>query len=107
MDGEEYLRLGHPSLAMNGPTSVLGSTRYSLMVVISFRFFQSAVDFDWPGFSGCVMEEAAPGIVFGLLDESAHDWVAVHVSEFLNALVFREDVEVMVAALPELLPLSL
>ena len=48
---------------------------------------------------------AATGVepVFGLSDEASGDGVAVHVAQFLEALSDGEDVEVVVAGLPELL----
>jgi len=48
------------------------------------------------------VEEAAPGPVFGLFDEGAFDGVAVDVLELLDELGLGEDVEVVVAGLPEL-----
>jgi hypothetical protein len=36
-----------------------------------------------------------------MFDQAAGDWVAMHVSELLDALVVAEDVEVVVASKPE------
>jgi len=48
------------------------------------------------------MPEAAPWPVLGFLNETAFDWIAVNVAELLDELGLGEDVEVVVAALPEL-----
>lgn len=48
------------------------------------------------------MVEAAPAIVFGLEDEAAGDRIAVDVADLFDAFFFGVDVEVVVAALPEL-----
>ena len=45
---------------------------------------------------------AAPGPVFGFEDEASGDCVLVNVMELLEPLGVREDVEVVVAGLPEL-----
>lgn len=44
---------------------------------------------------------AGPEPVFGFGDEAAGDWVAMHVVELLDVLVVAENVEVVVAGLPE------
>lgn len=49
------------------------------------------------------MIEAAPTIVFRVGGQSAFDWVAVDVLKLFDVLVVAGDVEVVVAALPELL----
>ncbi|MDP9049212.1 MAG: hypothetical protein M3O31_00595 [Acidobacteriota bacterium] len=59
-------------------------------------------DFDAAGFAGCPVVEAAPWPVFRFRDEAAFDWVAMDVAELLNEFVLGEDVEVVVAGLPEL-----
>jgi hypothetical protein len=59
-------------------------------------------DFDGAGFAGGVVIEAAPAVVFGIGDEAAFYWVAVDVLELLDVLLHAGDVEVVVAALPEL-----
>ena len=48
------------------------------------------------------MVEAAPAVIFGLSDEAAFDRVAVDVLELFDVLLHAGDVEVVVAALPEL-----
>lgn len=48
------------------------------------------------------MVEAAPTVVFGVEDEAAFDQVAVDVLELFDILIVAGDVEVVVAALPEL-----
>ena len=59
-------------------------------------------DFDSTGSAGQPMIEAAPGPVFGFLDEVSFDWVAVDVAELLDELGLGDYVEVVVAGLPEL-----
>jgi hypothetical protein len=53
------------------------------------------------GFAGGVVVEAAPAVVFGFGDESSGDWVAVDVLDFLFEFSCGEDVEVVIAGLPE------
>jgi hypothetical protein len=53
------------------------------------------------GFAGEVMAEAGPWPVFGLLDEAALDRIAVDVAELLDLLACGDDVEVVVASVPE------
>ena len=48
-----------------------------------------------------VMVEAAPAVVFGFGDEASGDWVAVDVLDFLFEFACGEDVEVVIASLPE------
>ena len=59
-------------------------------------------DFYSTWFAGEVVAIAARWPVFGLLDEVTYDWVAVDVPELLDVLAVGEDVEVVVAGLPEL-----
>ena len=59
-------------------------------------------DFDWAGVAGLPVAVAAPWPVFGFVDEAALDRVAVDVGELLDELGVGEDVEVVVAGLPEL-----
>jgi hypothetical protein len=47
------------------------------------------------------MVEAAPAVVFGFGDEASGDWVAVDVLDLLFEFAGGEDVEVVVAGLPE------
>ena len=63
-------------------------------------------DFDSAGFAGGPVAEAAPWVVLGLFAEAADFGVTVHIAELFDALVFGEDVEVVVAALPELIALA-
>ncbi len=49
-----------------------------------------------------IVAEAAPWPVLGFVDEATFDGIAVHVSELLYVLSVCEDVEVVVAGLPEL-----
>jgi hypothetical protein len=44
---------------------------------------------------------AAPGPIFGMLDQTTCDWVSMDVTEFLDELAFAENVEVVIARLPE------
>jgi hypothetical protein len=59
-------------------------------------------DLDSADFSGGPVVEAAPGPIFGPLDEAALDGIAVDVLELLDELGMGEDVEVVVTGLPEL-----
>ncbi len=59
------------------------------------------LDFDGGGVSGGVVVEAAPTVVFGFGDEASGDGVAVDVTDFLYEPCCGEDVEVVVARLPE------
>jgi len=56
----------------------------------------------WGGFTGGVVVEAAPAVVFGVGDESAVYGVAVDVADLLYELARCEGVEVVVTGLPEL-----
>jgi hypothetical protein len=60
-------------------------------------------DFYGAGFAGGVVVEAAPAVVFGFGDESSCDGVAVDVSDFLFEFSGGEDIEVVVARLPEVI----
>lgn len=59
-------------------------------------------DFDEGGFAGGPVAEAGPDVVFGFLDETAGHGVAMDVAELLDEFSVGEDVEVVVAGLPEL-----
>ena len=59
-------------------------------------------DFDGAWFTGGPVVEAAPRPVFGFLDESARDGIAVDVDQLIDPLWVGEDVEVVLAGLPEL-----
>jgi hypothetical protein len=59
------------------------------------------LDFYGDGFAGGVVVEAAPAVVFGFGDEASGDWIAVDVLDLLFELAGGEDVEVVVARLPE------
>ena len=64
-------------------------------------------DFDRGRFAGGVVVEAAPAVVFGFRDESSGDWVAVDVLDFRFEFSGGEDVEVVVAGLPEVVAFAL
>jgi hypothetical protein len=51
--------------------------------------------------------EAAPAVVFGFGDEASVDWVAVDILDFLFEFAGGEDIEVVVAGLPEVGALAL
>lgn len=55
-----------------------------------------------PWLSGEPVTVAAPWPVFGLGDQPPRDWIAVDVAELLGELALGEDVDVVVARLPEL-----
>jgi hypothetical protein len=59
-------------------------------------------DLDSADFSGGPVVEAAPGPIFGPLDEAALDRIAMDVLELLDEFGLGEDVEVVVTGLPEL-----
>lgn len=61
-------------------------------------------DFDRAAFAVGPMVEAAPWPVFRLLDETASDRIAVDVYQLLDPLCVSENVEVVIAGLPELRP---
>jgi len=48
-----------------------------------------------------VVTEAAPGPVLRLCAKAAGDWVAVDVAKLLDPLARAEDIEVIIARLPE------
>ena len=53
------------------------------------------------------MVEAAPAVVFGFGDETSGDGVAMDVSDFFFEFAGGEDVEVVVAGLPEVVVFAL
>lgn len=63
-------------------------------------------DLDSALFAGEPVAEAAPGPVFRFLDETACNRIAVDVAELFYELALGEDVEVVVADLPELLAVA-
>lgn len=63
-------------------------------------------DLDATLFAGEVMAVARPWPVFWFFDEASFDWVAVNVFQLLYILLMGQDVEVVVAALPELRSIS-
>ena len=58
-------------------------------------------DLDGADFAESVVTVAAPGPVFGLLNESTVDGIAVDVLQFLYALRRSAHIEVVVSRLPE------
>jgi len=64
-------------------------------------------DFDAAGFAGEIVAETAPWPVFGPGNEASLDGIAVDVFQFFNVLSVGEDVEVVVAGLPELFAVAL
>jgi hypothetical protein len=61
------------------------------------------IDGDLAGLARGVGEEAAPGPVLGSCNKFSSDGVAVHVLQLFDSLGFGEDVEVVIAGLPEVL----
>lgn len=59
-------------------------------------------DLDGTEFADGPVVEAAPSVVFGLFNETAGDWIAVDVHQFFDPFCVGEDVEVVIARLPEL-----
>ena len=64
-------------------------------------------DFYLARFAGRIVVEAAPAVVFGSRDQASGDWIAVYVLDFLFEFAGGEDVEVVVAGLPEVGALAL
>ena len=64
-------------------------------------------DFDGTGFAGSVVVEAAPAVALGVGDEATFDRVAVDILDFLFEFVGGEEVEVVVAGLPEVVAFAL
>jgi hypothetical protein len=60
------------------------------------------LDFDRASFSGGIVVEAAPVIVFGARHKAPHDRVTVDVANLFDPFLLGVDVEVVVASLPEL-----
>ena len=59
-------------------------------------------DFNGTYFTDGVVVEAAPTVIFGSFCQASFDGVAVDVLELFNVLLVGGDIEVVVAALPEL-----
>ena len=64
-------------------------------------------DFDRSGLAGGVVPEATPGIVFGFGDEATDDGIAMDVTDLFDMFGRREDVEVELARLPEVVERAL
>jgi len=50
--------------------------------------------------------EAAPLVLFGLVDLTALNRIAVDVPELFNVFLVAGDVEVVIATMPEMLPIG-
>jgi hypothetical protein len=48
-----------------------------------------------------VMPKARPCPILWLLNQAALDWIPMHILQFLDALLFREDIEILITSLPE------
>jgi len=48
------------------------------------------------------VEKAAPAPVFGLFGQATSDGIAMDVTELFDEFVMSEDIEIVIAALPEL-----
>ena len=74
-----------------------------------FALVPSPLGFDFysAGFAGEVVAIAAPWPVFGVFCEASFYRVAVDVLELLDVLLVGEDVEVVVAGLPEVFAVAL
>ena len=81
------LDLGHPPLSLS--FSAAGGP--------------AGLDFDGAGLAGGVVVEAAPTVVFRFGDEASGDWVAVDVLNLFYEFGCGENVEVIVARLPEVI----
>jgi hypothetical protein len=87
-------------------TTVRPSRRWVTQICSWVRSFPVAggpvgFDFDGGGFAGGVVVEAAPTVVFGFVDEASGDRITVDVLDLLFEFSCGEDVEVVVARLPE------
>jgi hypothetical protein len=56
---------------------------------------------DWAGFVQKIVTVTRPWPVFGPFDKVSGDWIAVHVLQLFDSLVVSEDIEIVVAGLPE------
>lgn len=59
------------------------------------------LNFDYPCFSRRVVTEAGPSPLFGLRYQTPLHRIAVHISQLLDALTFRKNIEIVIAGLPE------
>ncbi len=59
------------------------------------------LDLDGSFDSSLVVPEAGPRPIFRFLDQTAFDWIAVHIPQLLHSLLFRPHVEIIVSRLPE------
>ena len=64
------------------------------------------VDLDCLGLASCIVVEAAPAVVFGTGNESSRNRIAMDVLDLLDELPSSEGIEVVIAGLPELVPLA-
>lgn len=60
-------------------------------------------DVNWVWVGGGVGLKAAPSPVAGFGDQTPCDGVSVNITELFDALSFREDVEIVVSGLPDVL----
>jgi len=58
-------------------------------------------DQDWGLFVEEIVAVGRPWPIFGMGGEASCDWIAVHVLQLFDSLVIGDDVEVVVARLPE------
>ncbi len=113
--------MGHPDPSHSSPkeglewgTRVLTESQFlSRLQSLFHQIFQrdshtfafprgpAGLDLNRPFFSGGVVPEAAPWPVFGFLDQSTLDRIAVDVSHLLYLLLRRTNIEVVVTFLPE------
>ena len=75
----------------------------------SFAAVPGPVGFDFytAGFAGEVVAIAAVGPVFGIFYKAFRYWIAMDVAELFHEFLVGEDVEVVIARLPELLEVAL
>ena len=102
--GEQVIKnawVPHPYALLADGWGAVGLRR-KFLTALTFGQGPMGFDFDRGSFAGQPMAVAAPGPIFGLFDQTPRDWVAMDVAELLCDLRLRQDVEVVIAPLPEL-----
>jgi hypothetical protein len=91
--------LPHSSRAFCGRMGSSDGRQYSQALTLSCC--PLGFDLYYSFFAGGVVNEAAPRPAFGLGHKPAFDWIAVDITQLLDALGFGPDGEVVVTHLPE------
>jgi len=87
--------MGHPICVVGGLSAGRRLAVAEIPGPLGFDFYST-------GCGGQVMAIAAPWPVFGACDEATFDGIAMNVLQLFDVLAMGEDVEVVVAGLPEL-----